>query len=148
MIHEELPYYYVGERIVEITEAQRIVVSIEPTKRLYLQNEIIHNYKDVLVCGWKGRDDIIDISVGNVNKWNSLQQILNEYKIEREDTIAFGDAKNDMEILLNAGVGVCMKNGKQELKECADYITDFDNNDNGVYRFLYDKWDLLFPNGS
>ena len=34
-----------------------------------------------------------------------------------------------------AGIGVCLKNGAQDTKTCADYITDFINNEDGFVKF-------------
>lgn len=34
-----------------------------------------------------------------------------------------------------AGIGVCLKNGAQDTKACADCITDFTNNEDGFAKF-------------
>ena len=44
-----------------------------------------------------------------------------------ENLCSFGDADNDYEMTLHAGVGVVMANGSEKTKSVADYITD-DNN--------------------
>ena len=44
--------------------------------------------------------------------------------IEREEIMACGDAKNDLSMVKLAGIGVAMKNGIDEIKEIADYVTD------------------------
>ena len=35
-------------------------------------------------------------------------------------------------MIRNAGVGVAMKNAVQIVKDAADYITEYDNNEDGV----------------
>ena len=42
----------------------------------------------------------------------------------REDTVAFGDGPNDLQMLEYAGTGVCLGDGSEEAKEKADYITN------------------------
>jgi hydroxymethylpyrimidine pyrophosphatase-like HAD family hydrolase len=37
--------------------------------------------------------------------------------------MALGDAPNDMEMLEFAGISVAMGNGKEEVKQVADYVT-------------------------
>lgn len=37
--------------------------------------------------------------------------------------MAFGDGLNDMDMLKEAGFAVAMENGRDEVKEIADYIT-------------------------
>ena len=41
-----------------------------------------------------------------------------------KDTVAFGDSMNDIEIIQAAGTGVAMGNAIEELKACADFVTD------------------------
>ncbi len=43
---------------------------------------------------------------------------------------------NDNPILELVTIGVCLKNGAQDTKACADYITDFANNEDGLQNFL------------
>ena len=52
------------------------------------------------------------------------------------DIIAFGDDTGDMGMLLEAGVGVLMKNAKEELKVAAVTVSDYTNDEDGVARFL------------
>lgn len=40
-----------------------------------------------------------------------------------KDTFAFGDSRNDLEMLETAGVAVAMGNGSEEAKKAADYVT-------------------------
>ena len=46
-----------------------------------------------------------------------------------------GQVYNDNPMLELAGIGVCLKNGAQDTKACADYITDFTNNEDGFAKF-------------
>jgi hydroxymethylpyrimidine pyrophosphatase-like HAD family hydrolase len=48
------------------------------------------------------------------------------------NSIAAGDEENDISMLSAASVGVCMGNGKQAVKESADYVTVKDNNNGGI----------------
>ena len=44
--------------------------------------------------------------------------------LTREQSIAFGDDGNDVEMLQYAGIGVAMGNACPEAKAAADYVTD------------------------
>ncbi|MBR2036785.1 MAG: HAD hydrolase family protein, partial [Lachnospiraceae bacterium] len=60
-------------------------------------------------------------------------RFLAEYlNIPIENTIAVGDAENDIPMLEAAGLGVAMKNASDDIKQHADYITKLDNNEGGV----------------
>jgi hydroxymethylpyrimidine pyrophosphatase-like HAD family hydrolase len=49
--------------------------------------------------------------------------------IKREEIMACGDSFNDLEMLVEAGIGVAMGNAEEDLKTVADYITDTNDND-------------------
>lgn len=78
----------------------------------------------------------IDFVAKGISKADALKYICDKYDYAYKDTIAFGDAGNDIEMLCFAGVGVAMKNALPELKEYADYITSLTNDEDGVIRFL------------
>jgi hydroxymethylpyrimidine pyrophosphatase-like HAD family hydrolase len=47
-------------------------------------------------------------------------------------TVAVGDEQNDISMIQTAHVGVAMKNGIDELKKVADYVTENDNNHDAI----------------
>ena len=53
----------------------------------------------------------------------STQVICKHYGIRREETIAFGDGANDIEMLEWAGIGVAMGNAADTVKAHADHVT-------------------------
>ena len=57
--------------------------------------------------------------------------------ISPEDTVAFGDDLNDIEMLRFCGTGIAVANAIQELQEAADEIT-LSNNEDGVAKWLAD----------
>ncbi|MCL2701984.1 MAG: Cof-type HAD-IIB family hydrolase [Defluviitaleaceae bacterium] len=48
------------------------------------------------------------------------------------ESIAIGDSFNDLCMIQSAALGVCMKNGREPVKQAADYVTERDNNNGGV----------------
>lgn len=58
---------------------------------------------------------------------------LSEYlHIPLENTVAFGDSMNDLEMIETAGLGVCMENGSPALKEAAGMVCP-SVTENGLY---------------
>ena len=55
--------------------------------------------------------------------------------------MSFGDSMNDLSMFLETNIKVAMKNADANLKEIATYITDYDNNEDGVIKFL-EKYDI------
>lgn len=68
-------------------------------------------------------EDGIDIISKDGGKDNGIQEVLETYGIAREETIAFGDSDNDLEMLEFAGIGVAMGNADEAVKKVADYVT-------------------------
>lgn len=66
------------------------------------------------------------------SKWKSLVEYSKSIGVEQQEIIAVGDDNNDVEMLLNAGLGIAMKNGSLLAKNAADIITERDNNQSGV----------------
>lgn len=61
-----------------------------------------------------------------------IQKIIEAVGFEKENVYAFGDAKNDLEMISYVGYGVAMGNSIPELKAMADYVTT-SNNENGIW---------------
>lgn len=71
----------------------------------------------------KGRD-FGDFTQKHVTKASAVAVLLDKLGLNREDTFAFGDSFNDIEMLLYCQTGVAMGNAADELKAVADYVTN------------------------
>lgn len=56
------------------------------------------------------------------NKGLAVERLCEYLGVPVEDTIAFGDSMNDLEMIQTAGLGICMGNGSEALKEIADEV--------------------------
>ncbi|MDO4554969.1 MAG: HAD family hydrolase [Lachnospiraceae bacterium] len=79
----------------------------------------------------------IELTRKGVSKWGGIEKIMERNGIKREEVLCIGDTMNDYEMIVNAGLGVCMENGMKKLKEASDYITK-SNDDSGV-AFVIDQ---------
>ena len=52
--------------------------------------------------------------------------------IKPKEIIAIGDNGNDVPMIKAAGLGVSVANGREFVKEIADYVTEADNNHDPV----------------
>lgn len=75
------------------------------------------------------------------NKGTALKKVCAYYGISVEDSIAYGDSMNDLEMMAAAGLSVCMENGSGKLKELADDICP-SVQDDGIYH-SFEKYMLL-----
>lgn len=80
-------------------------------------------------------DDSGELSVVGVNKASAINALINELKIPKENTYAFGDGLNDADMLEFCQYGIAVGNAKEELKKIADEVTD-DIKDDGIYKAM------------
>lgn len=66
----------------------------------------------------------MDIISKGTSKASGIEKLASELGVAIENTYAFGDGLNDLEMLQKAGTGVAMANGFEELKAAADMVTD------------------------
>ena len=71
-----------------------------------------------------------------MNKAYSLKHLLNILGIKREEMVCCGDSFNDISMIQFAGMGVAMANAQEKLKNVADYVTEQDNNHNGIVEVI------------
>ena len=72
-----------------------------------------------------------DIVAQGNSKAAGMEAICRHYGISQEETLAFGDGGNDIEMLQWAGTGVAMGNAADEVKAAADMVTT-DVDDEGI----------------
>lgn len=77
----------------------------------------------------------IDIMRSDVNKGSALKWLGSELRIGPDEMVAFGDADNDLEMLLWVGTSVAMQNANPAVLAAADHVT-LSNEDSGVIAWL------------
>jgi len=80
-------------------------------------------------------DIFTDVIPANGGKEVGINAMLDYYGISLAETIAFGDAQNDIGMLSHVGLGIAMGSATPEAKAAADYITDAPEA-NGIYNAL------------
>lgn len=77
----------------------------------------------------------VEVMPEGVGKGRALTLLAKHFGIPIEDTLAFGDYTNDIDMLKAAGHGIAMENAVPQLKAVAEAQTD-DNRSGGVGRFI------------
>lgn len=63
-----------------------------------------------------------EILTKEFDKGRAVKRVCEWLKIPLENTVAFGDSMNDLEMMETAALSICMQNGSEELKKRADDI--------------------------
>ena len=95
---------------------------------------LVEEFKDILQISCAG-DMWLDCMAKDVNKGHAVKVIQDSLGIKPEETMAFGDQLNDVEMLKHVQHGIAMGNGTKAAKEAADYITAPLHED-GIYKGL------------
>lgn len=98
------------------------------------ENMVLDYMKNSQATRWL--PDFMDIIPKGGSKAVGIDAILSYYNISLEETMAFGDGQNDIEMLEHVAVGVAMGNADDIVKKSSDYITDDIDND-GLVKALY-----------
>ncbi|GGB59044.1 Cof-type HAD-IIB family hydrolase [Virgibacillus dakarensis] len=97
-------------------------------------------YQALLFCG-KGEEEAMkdeydefrfirwhdfscDVLPEGGSKAIGIRQLISACGLDIDETYAFGDGLNDMEMLTEIGTGIAMGNAVPELKQVADHVTD------------------------
>ena len=86
--------------------------------------------------GFKTQSTLLELCDKRINKGYGLKKICELNDLDIKDVMAFGDTSNDNDMLKVAGCGVCMINGTDDTKACANAITKQDNDHDGLAIYL------------
>lgn len=113
-----------------------------PTEKIALEVEHIGKQLSKEISCFRTGPTLVEFQSVYNNKGQALAQYCLENNIDIQNTLAFGDAENDIEMLQMAGTGVAVKNALEPVKRIADKITAFMATEDGVGRYLFDTLHL------
>lgn len=115
MVAAPAPYVY-----VQIREKHRDILWKELEKIPSLFYAVVAQDSDLLH---------VQISDENSTKQHGVEELQKILGVSKEDTLAIGDADNDLALFASAKHKVAMGNATQAVKEASTYITESVNND-------------------
>lgn len=77
-------------------------------------------------------DQYLEVVPRGMSKGEAVKMLCRMMDVPIENAVAVGDAANDLSMIEMAGIGVAMANGTAEVKAVAQYITQRDNNHDGI----------------
>lgn len=106
----------------------------EPTRLALLEKEM-HNTYGGQIGVYRSEPYFLELVPLNTDKAKSLDMLVNDLKITKNEVIAVGDGFNDLSMIEYAGLGVAMANAQEPVKACADYVT-LSNDEDGVAHLI------------
>ncbi|MDO4941258.1 MAG: Cof-type HAD-IIB family hydrolase [Lachnospiraceae bacterium] len=128
-----------GLRIVQPDNYEYEITTFDIPKFMMLEDEhhlvriqnALHPVLDQYCEFFTSAPYFLEITPKGIDKGRSLDVLLNHIGMNRSDLVAVGDGMNDMSMIRTAGLGVAMRNGRQEVKNAADYVT-LSNDEDGI----------------
>lgn len=82
-------------------------------------------------------DGFFDVVPHGCKKSGGINKIIAHYGIDLEETMAFGDGGNDIDMIQHAGIGIAMGDAADRVKAVADYVTTSVDEDGILKAFIH-----------
>lgn len=130
-------YHTNATKVEDLLEIKEEIIKISLNRKENIHELLeypMENYRNKLKYSLSG-DTWLDVMNLEVNKGNAIKLLQESLEITPEETMAFGDQLNDIEMMKQAYYSYAVGNAREETKEAARYITDTNEND-GVLKVL------------
>lgn len=96
------------------------MIVINDESEVELMKETLSPYFDVQRHQW---GTSFDLTLKGVSKAMGIEKLIERLNKDISDTVAFGDGRNDVEMLQTVGLGIAMGNGANEAKAASNHVT-------------------------
>ncbi|MFC3770111.1 Cof-type HAD-IIB family hydrolase [Paenibacillus sp. GCM10012303] len=121
-----------GESRPEVVDSN-FICSLSPTKILVVGysswNELARQFGNQVNVIATDEGVLVQIMHKSASKEDAVQWVLNEIGMSPDHVMVFGDDFNDLGLFHKCGFPIAMGNGITELKNCAKYVTESNDND-------------------
>ena len=100
-----------------------------PERSAEVECTLKHRFPSLSIS--RSSDILVEVNAAGVSKAVALRAFCDAKGIRVEDTLAFGDNYNDLEMLRAAGLGVAMGNAPDDIRDIAGFVTS-DNDHDGI----------------
>lgn len=132
--HTKLDYILTDDIMgaLEKEPPKAMLINLEDKERLEKFQKENMEWQEGKGISFFSKDTYLEYCPLNSTKGQGMEFLCKYLGIPIENTIAAGDERNDIPMLETAQIGVAMKNAKDEVKACADYVTERTNNEAGI----------------
>lgn len=116
----------------------KMLIPGEPEELLKLQKILRDEFKERAVI-FTSKPYFLELLPPNCGKGEAVEWLCNSLGFGIQKAMGFGDSMNDESLIRMAGYGVAMCNGLDEIKKIANFVTQKDNNHDGIADFLKSK---------
>lgn len=122
----------------EIKTPQSKLVLSTPPEKMQQVEAFYEEHKSDKYRAFKSQADMFEFVHPGLSKVYGIRYYCSQHGYNISETVAFGDTTNDIEMLKECGLGVCMCNGTEDARLAADIITKYNNDEDGLAKELED----------
>ena len=106
---------------IRLSDVAKILAVIEDKNIMQeVKQELAEKYKNELTIV-QSAPTYLEITDTNASKGNALNFLKEYWNLSDDEVLASGDQDNDIDMVKNAGIGVCVGDNSEELKKVANY---------------------------
>ncbi|HBH13727.1 MAG: Cof-like hydrolase [Clostridiales bacterium 38_11] len=109
------------------------VVLIDENEKLKRAYDDILKFKSAATNMFFSKKNFLEFTRKKATKGYALEFLARKWHIQRHEIMAIGDNFNDLPMIEYAGLGICMENGEEYVKQSSDFITLSNENDGVAY---------------
>ncbi len=136
-----IPVLYVDDPMTVLREApsKMLAISLDDAERLEaFRRRVIDEYGDVLDALYSNAW-YLEIYSRSAGKGRALEWLCDHLGVPIGDSFAAGDAMNDMSMIEAAGHGIAMLNADDAVRQCADLVTKYTNDEDGLAKLIEEE---------
>lgn len=135
--------YFYGNltHVMDLTEVTDAIYKVDitwPSFDVSTQEALVNQTFDGKLRATSSGLGGIDVILPHVNKAYGLSKLQHLWQIGYDETLAFGDSGNDLEMVQQAKYGYIMKNAPEAVRRQTNLTTPLSNNESGVLAIIED----------
>lgn len=142
---QKAPFTIVDEFNMDFIKGQKIAkILYEKRDMKYLkaiEQELLEEIERIQVCASYSSSRYLEFNAIGIDKGFALRWLAKYLGIDHSQTIAIGDNYNDVEMIKEAALGVCVTCGEEDIKALSQYVTENDY-DQGAVKEVIEKFVL------
>lgn len=144
---ELLTYTGITHMTYQIVEDVCLALPEEPYKVIAINYDApqkLAAFKEYIEKKVHGRADCffscpnyLEFVLPGVSKGSAIRELCRHLSVPIENTISAGDAENDISMLEATHISAIMKNAQDYMRPYGNYVTEHDNNHDGIAEIIY-----------
>jgi FMN hydrolase / 5-amino-6-(5-phospho-D-ribitylamino)uracil phosphatase len=131
-------YYHRLKRVASFDQVDDQILKFAlscPEEETFQLRDLLQSKIGTIITPVSSGHGSIDLIVPGFHKAAGIQLLQEKWNVKEQETMAFGDGGNDIEMLKHVKYGFAMENGSDEVKQIAKYMAP-SNDDSGVLEII------------